>query len=148
MLPRRSRLDRISRPPLASSRTASFAFDSPRPSAQFQCRLDGGDFSPCASPQEFGNLPEGTHTFEVRAFDQYGNVDGSPAVYTWTVDVTAPGPQISNAGGETPSVQGRAGTSAGDADKARAAMRRHFSDGADRLVKHLDDLGIWREPQG
>ena len=57
----------------------------------FQCRLDGGDFSPCASPQEFGNLPEGSHTFEVRAFDQNGNVDGSPAVYTWTVDVTAPG---------------------------------------------------------
>ena len=102
-------------PPLASSRTASFAFDSPRPNSQFQCRLDGGDFSPCASPQQFGNLPEGTHTFEVRAFDQYGNVDGSPAVYTWTVDVTAPGPQISSAGGETPSVYGKAGTSAGDA---------------------------------
>ena len=102
-------------PPLASSRNASFEFGSPRPNSQFQCRLDGGDFSPCASPQQFGNLPEGTHTFEVRAFDQYGNVDGSPAVYTWTVDVTAPGPQISYAGGATPSVQGRAGTSAGDA---------------------------------
>jgi DNA-binding GntR family transcriptional regulator len=35
---------------------------------------------------------------------------------------------------------------AGDPDAARAAMSRHFSDGADRLVKHLDDLGIWREP--
>jgi DNA-binding GntR family transcriptional regulator len=32
---------------------------------------------------------------------------------------------------------------AGDPDPARAVMRRHFSDGADRLVKHLDDLGIW-----
>jgi DNA-binding GntR family transcriptional regulator len=35
---------------------------------------------------------------------------------------------------------------AGDPDAARAAMRRHFSDGADRLVKHLDDLGIWHAP--
>jgi len=35
---------------------------------------------------------------------------------------------------------------AGDPGAARAAMSRHFSDGADRLVKHLDDLGIWREP--
>ena len=35
---------------------------------------------------------------------------------------------------------------AGDPDAARAAMSRHFSDGADRLVKHLDDLGIWHEP--
>ena len=86
-------------PPLAGSRHASFQFGSPRPNSQFQCRLDGGDFNPCSSPQEFGDLPEGTHTFEVRAFDQYGNVDGSPAVYTWTVDVTAPGPQIAYAGG-------------------------------------------------
>ena len=97
-----------------SSRTASFEFGSPRPNAQFQCRLDGGDFKSCASPQQFGNLPEGTHTFEVRAFDQYGNIDGSPALYTWTVDVTAPGPRIAAAGGSTPSVRGTAGTSAGD----------------------------------
>ena len=65
-------------------------------------------------PQEFGDLPEGDHTFEVRAFDQYGNVDGSPAIYTWTVDVTAPGPRIASAGGSTPVVQGTAGTSSGD----------------------------------
>jgi DNA-binding GntR family transcriptional regulator len=32
---------------------------------------------------------------------------------------------------------------AGDPDAARAAMARHFTDGADRLVKHLDELGIW-----
>jgi DNA-binding GntR family transcriptional regulator len=37
---------------------------------------------------------------------------------------------------------------AGDPAAARAVMSRHFSDGADRLVKHLDDLGIWREPGG
>ncbi len=30
-----------------------------------------------------------------------------------------------------------------DADAARAAMTRHFTDGADRLVKHLDGLGVW-----
>ncbi len=103
-------------PSLVSSRHASFEFGSPRPNSQFQCRLDGGDFSPCASPQDFSDLPEGTHTFEVRAFDPYGNVDGTPAVYTWTVDVTAPGLQIGSAGGSAPSVQGSAGTSAGDND--------------------------------
>jgi DNA-binding GntR family transcriptional regulator len=32
---------------------------------------------------------------------------------------------------------------AGDAAAARASMSRHFTDGADRLVKHLDDLGLW-----
>jgi subtilisin-like proprotein convertase family protein len=101
-------------PALVSSRTASFTFGSPRPNAQFQCRLDRGDFKPCSSPQQFGNLPEGDHTFEVRAFDQYGNIDGSPALYSWTVDVTAPGPHIAAAGGSAPSVSGTAGTSAGD----------------------------------
>jgi DNA-binding GntR family transcriptional regulator len=30
-----------------------------------------------------------------------------------------------------------------DPAAARAAMTGHFTDGADRLVKHLDDLGIW-----
>jgi DNA-binding GntR family transcriptional regulator len=32
---------------------------------------------------------------------------------------------------------------AADPEQSRATMRRHFADGADRLVKHLDDLGIW-----
>ncbi|GAA3239541.1 GntR family transcriptional regulator [Dactylosporangium siamense] len=30
-----------------------------------------------------------------------------------------------------------------DAAAARAAMARHFTDGADRLIKHLDELGNW-----
>lgn len=34
-----------------------------------------------------------------------------------------------------------------DAEAARVAMRRHFTDGAERLVKHLDRLGLWREPK-
>ncbi|GGM47496.1 GntR family transcriptional regulator [Dactylosporangium sucinum] len=36
-----------------------------------------------------------------------------------------------------------AALAAHDAGAAQAAMARHFTDGADRLVKHLDDLGIW-----
>jgi DNA-binding FadR family transcriptional regulator len=33
--------------------------------------------------------------------------------------------------------------SAHDPDAARVTMIRHFTDGADLLVKHLDDLKIW-----
>ena len=102
-------------PSRAGSRTANFHFGSPRPNSQFQCRLDGGDFTPCSSPYAVGDLPEGTHTFEVRAFDQNGNVDGSPALYTWVVDVTAPRPRIANVSGSAPAVQGTAGTASGDA---------------------------------
>ncbi len=32
-----------------------------------------------------------------------------------------------------------------DAQAARAAMSRHFSDGAERLLKHLDDIGMWEK---
>ena len=105
----------VAPPSRAGSRTASFQFTASKAGTQFQCRLDGGDFSPCSSPQEFGNLPEGSHTFEVRAFDSKGNVDGSPAVYTWTVDVTAPAPRIAGVSGSAPHVQGNAGTASGDA---------------------------------
>ncbi len=104
----------VAPPSRAGSRTASFEFTATKAGTQFQCRLDGGDFSPCSSPQEFGNLPEGSHTFEVRAFDSKGNVDGSPAVYTWTVDVTAPAPRIAAVSGAAPHVQGNAGTGSGD----------------------------------
>jgi len=114
-------------PTFAGSRHASFEFGSPRPNSQFQCRLDGGDFTSCASPQEFSDLPEGSHTFEVRAYDQYGNVDGSPALYRWVVDVTAPAPQIASAAGPVPSVHGTAGTAAGDGDNVTVDL---FSGGA------------------
>jgi DNA-binding GntR family transcriptional regulator len=30
-----------------------------------------------------------------------------------------------------------------DPDAARTVMTRHFTDGADLLIKHLDDLGVW-----
>jgi DNA-binding GntR family transcriptional regulator len=30
-----------------------------------------------------------------------------------------------------------------DADTARRVMSRHFADGAERLLKHLDSIGVW-----
>ena len=131
---------------LVGSRHASFEFGSPRPNAQFQCRLDGGDFTPCASPQEFSDLPEGSHTFEVRAYDQYGNVDGSPAIYTWVVDVTAPALQITFAGGSAPSVSGTAGNGSGDAGGVTVDL---FAGGAasgspaQSVVVPRDGTGAW-----
>ena len=33
-----------------------------------------------------------------------------------------------------------------DVATARTAMARHFTDGADRLTVHLDEIGLWTEP--
>ena len=79
---------------LASVATASFSFSGEDPGGSgvngFECRRDAGSWAACASPQDFSGLAEGAHSFEVRALDKAGNVDASPASFTWTVDTAAP----------------------------------------------------------
>ena len=58
--------------------------------ASYQCAIDGGGFSACTSPQSYVGLSDGPHTFQVRAVDGAGNVDPTPASYTWTVDTVGP----------------------------------------------------------
>ena len=66
----------------------TFAFTG-ESGATFQCRLDTGVWSTCASPKTLGALADGSHTFDVRAVDAAGNI--SPvASRTWTVDGTGP----------------------------------------------------------
>jgi hypothetical protein len=69
---------------------ATFEFAANEPGAAFQCRLDGGAWATCSSPETRGTLAEGAHAFEVRAIDPVGNTDASPAMWTWSVDLTAP----------------------------------------------------------
>src|SRR5215210_2904185 len=64
--------------------TATFAFSASEP-ANFQCSVDGGAFAACGSPHTTGALPDGQHTFAVRAIDLAGNIDPTPATYTWTI---------------------------------------------------------------
>jgi hypothetical protein len=69
--------------------SASFQF-SGEAGASFLCRLDGGAFAACASPQSYaGPLAAGSHTFQVEAKDAAGNV-GPAASYAWTIDLTPP----------------------------------------------------------
>ena len=69
-----------------SSTTATFQFSSGEGGATFQCRIDGGSYSPCTSPVTYNSLSQGPHTFNVRAVDQAGNTDSTPAERTWTID--------------------------------------------------------------
>ena len=84
--------------PVSGSTTGAFAFTGTDPSgsgvASFECRLDGGSWSACTSPQSWTGLAEGSHTVDVRAIDAAGNKDATPASYTWTVDTTGPNTTI------------------------------------------------------
>lgn len=64
-----------------------FDFTSDDASASYVCEFDGSGFSPCVSPMEFGNLGRGFHTFSVRATDQIGNADPTPAGRSFEVVV-------------------------------------------------------------
>ena len=66
---------------------SSFAFSglsSTGGAVTFECSLNGAAFADCVSPQEYTGLTNGSHTFLVRAKDSLGNLDLTPASYTWT----------------------------------------------------------------
>jgi hypothetical protein len=70
-----------------SGTNATFAFSSNEAAATFECSLDGAAFAACVSPKTFSNLAVGDHTLRVRAKDAAGNVDASPAVRSWKVEL-------------------------------------------------------------
>ena len=84
----------VSGPPSRTNATsATFDFDVTvaEPGVTYECSLDGATFAPCADPETFTGLTaEKLYTLEVRAKDALGNVDQTPATYSWTVDLTAP----------------------------------------------------------
>jgi len=77
-------------PPLSNSSTATFAFNSPDPTATFQCSLNGSPVQPCASPVVYSGLADATRTLLIQAVDPAGNVDVQAQPITWTVDTTPP----------------------------------------------------------
>ncbi len=82
------------KPPLFSNDTTptfDWTADDPAPSSglEFECDLDGAGWVDCPADKTF-NTPEGNHTLSVRATDRAGNVDPTPATYSWMVDTTPP----------------------------------------------------------
>jgi hypothetical protein len=64
-------------------RKATFTFGSADAGTTFMCKLDKRPFSPCTSPIIFRHLRIGRHTFAVEAKDAAGNVDPSPATFSF-----------------------------------------------------------------
>ncbi|WP_158501810.1 Ig-like domain-containing protein [Vitiosangium sp. GDMCC 1.1324] len=75
-------------PPLkTTSPDATFVFDAfgRGDVGSYDCSLDGRAFVTCASPKAYTGLPDGRHTFAVRARTYSGVVDPTPATYTWLI---------------------------------------------------------------
>jgi len=79
-----------------NSSAATFGFTTSGPVAGFECRLDGGDFVPCASPAAVTGLNDGSHTFVVRSFDEVGNRSAVEATRSWNVDTVPPAARITD----------------------------------------------------
>ena len=67
-----------------TKRKAKFKFTSDEADSTFQCRLDKKSFKSCDPPYK-KKVKRGKHKFRVRAIDPAGNVDPSPAKYSWRV---------------------------------------------------------------
>jgi len=64
---------------------ATFTFTGTPSGVTFECQLDGAAFAACTSPKNYpGPLPQGSHTFQVRAVDG-GTPDPTPAQRMWNI---------------------------------------------------------------
>ena len=78
-------------PPTTTSNDPVFRFSASNPASTFQCRLDPpGGWDPCSSPQSYSDLADGAYAFAVRAIDQHGQIDATPATVPFTVDTSQP----------------------------------------------------------
>lgn len=65
-------------------RKAKLRFSSSEGQSTFQCKLDKKKWKKCRSPYKLKVAP-GKHLFKVRAIDRFGNVDATPARFSWRV---------------------------------------------------------------
>jgi hypothetical protein len=66
-------------------RTPTFQFAADEKGATFQCKVDGKPYKTCRSPFTTRRLSLGHHVFKVRARDDSGTTDPSPATFSFKV---------------------------------------------------------------
>ena len=84
--------------------SAIFDFESSEEGSSFECRLDSAEdpaWEACAPPQLYSGLIDGSHSFEVRAKDEAGNTDATPATASFATYTTPPETSIVSAPGGT-----------------------------------------------
>jgi hypothetical protein len=75
--------------PSTLSKTSSPSFSFISSEGGIFCRLDAAAPALCSSPISYASLPDGPHTFGVKAIDAAGNASGETS-YTWTIETRAP----------------------------------------------------------
>ncbi|HEU4905754.1 MAG TPA: hypothetical protein VFT19_06525, partial [Solirubrobacterales bacterium] len=89
---------------LQSAAGASFTYSGFPVAAteSFECRLDGAAFGPCpGAGKDYAGLPDGEHTFAVRALNGSGDADPTPATRSWEIDTVAPETTIESGPADT-----------------------------------------------
>ena len=89
---------------------AQFTFADSEAGVGFKCQLDGGNFRPCANPQAYTGLPDGSHTLSVEAVDAAGNTSDPTPAYSWLIDTVQPVVALTD---KPPAVTNRTGASFG-----------------------------------
>ena len=74
---------------LINDNTPQFSWEAAADVASYECRVDDAPFAACQSPMTTSPLSDGEHVFELRAIDEAGNVDPTPAMRAFTVDTEA-----------------------------------------------------------
>jgi hypothetical protein len=74
---------------LTNDPTPTFTFSSSEAGSSFQCKINSAPYASCSSPKTSFHLSDGSRTFYVRAVDQAGNADPTPASRSFTVRTAA-----------------------------------------------------------
>lgn len=75
---------------LSTSTDAAFEFISNEVNSTFEVSIDGGTYTGQSNPFNITGLVDGAHSVNIRAIDQAGNVDTTPASHSWDIDTSAP----------------------------------------------------------